>query len=248
MGTRFSFRVCAAVPLLALMASCASAPRQAAGPAADDAVVEQFSRLAVASVSDAVDQTVGGRAYMSHGIRPLFPTKLCGRAVTVLARPSDDPQPPSMALEAIDESPPGKVLVIVMEGEEGADVAAFGGIMANGAQVRGFEGAVLDGGCRDVLEITEMGFPVFARSVSPGNSVGRYINVSKNEPVVCGGVEVREGDIVIGDMDGVAVVPREHEAEILRRAQDLERREAATTRDVRRLKSIREASQRNQRI
>lgn len=213
-----------------------------------DPVIDGFSRLATASVSDAVDQVTGKRGFMSHTIKPVFPTKMCGYAVTVLAKPSNKKEPPVMALELIDNSPPGRVLVIVMDGPDGADVAAFGGIMCTGSVARGFAGAVLDGGCRDIREIRQMKFPVFARGIVPSNSLGRYINVSSNQPVICGGIEVKPDDILVGDEDGVVVVPAEHAHEILDVAQELEAKEAITTEAVKEMKSIQKATQKHNRI
>ncbi|RJP34167.1 MAG: RraA family protein [Candidatus Omnitrophota bacterium] len=229
-----------------IFSGCASVPLSRSSGA--DPLIEGFSQIAVASVSDAIDQIIGKRGFMSHEMRPVFPTKMCGYAVTVLARPSTEKEPPSMALDLIDNAEPGKVLVIVMEGEEGKDVAAFGGIMCTGCVARGFAGAVLDGGCRDVAEIREMGFPVFSRSICPTNSVGRYVNTAKNEPVICGDIEVRPGDIILGDEDGVAVIPHERADEILRLAQELEVKEAVTAKAVKQLKSIRKATQQHGRI
>lgn len=235
-----------------LLASCTTPPTrspQFQDPKPhQDPIVQAFAPLASSSVSDAVDKVVGKRGFMSHEIKPLFPVKMCGRAVTVLAKPSDKTEPPVMALELIDTSEPGKVLVIVMDGPDGQDVAAFGGIMCTGSVARGFAGAVLDGGCRDVREIQDMGFPVFSRSIVPTNSLGRYVNVAKNQPVLCGEIEVSPGDILVGDRDGIAVVPQAYEQEVLKTAQDLEKREAATARDVIKLKSIRQASEKNKRI
>ncbi|MBI1388854.1 MAG: RraA family protein [bacterium] len=205
-------------------------------------------QVASASVSDAVDQVIGRRGFMSHDIRPLFPTKMCGRAVTVLARPANRKEPPSMALELIDTEPPGRVLVIVMDGPDGADVAAFGGIMCTGSMENGFAGAVLDGGCRDRLEIIGKGFPVYARGVVPSNSVGRYVNVAKNEPVQCGGVTVNPGDMIVGDADGVVVVPQARAWDVLNKAIELEKKEAITTEAVKKYKSIRKAAEVNNRI
>lgn len=229
-----------------LFAGCATPQQSRVDP--DEVLIQSFSKLATASVSDAVDQIVGQRGFMSHEIKPLFRTKLCGRAITVLAKPSTESRPPSMALELIDTAEPGKVLVIVMDGPDGADIAAFGGIMGTGSKARGLAGAVLDGGCRDAVELEEMEFPVFARGIVPSSSLGRYINVSKNEPVVCGGVTVRPGDILVGDGDGIVVVPQERANEVLQRAQELETKEAATMNEVIRLKSIRQATEKLNRI
>ncbi len=214
----------------------------------EDPLIQGYSEVAVPSVSDAIDQIIGERGFMSHEIRPIFPTKMAGYAVTALAKPSTKKEPPTMALELIDNEPPGRVLVMVMDGPDGADVAAFGGIMCTGAKTQGFAGAVLDGGCRDVAEIREKGFPVFTRGIVPSNSVGRYINVAKNEPVECGGVVVNPGDIIVGDEDGLAVVPKARAYDILKLAQELEAKEAATAEAVKRLKSIRKATQTHGRI
>ncbi len=232
--------------ILIVCGGCATFPTKQ--EISQDPLIDGFMEVAVASVCDAIDQTVGKRGFMTHEIRPLFPVKMCGYAVTVLAKPSFKKEPPTMALELIDNAPPGRVLVVVMDGEQGQDVAAFGGIMCTGCMVNGFAGAVLDGGCRDVGEIREKGFPVFTRSISPVNSVGRYVTVSKNEPVLCGGVKVCPGDIVVGDDDGVVVVPIERASEILTLAQELEAKEAVTAKAVKRLKSIRKATQQHGRI
>ncbi|MFB3785567.1 MAG: RraA family protein [bacterium] len=231
---------------LACLAACQTA--QIHQPESPDAVVEQFSRLTSSSISDAVDRVTGRRGYMDHDMRPVYSAPFCGRAVTVLAQPSTASEPPRMALDLIDTEAPGKVLVIVMDGPDGRDVAAFGGIMCAGAMARGFAGAVLDGGCRDAAEIQARKFPVYARGIVPSNSLGRYVNVSQNQPVTCAGVRVTPGDIVRGDSDGVVVIPQARAEEILRVAQELEIREAATVQDVFQLKSIRAASQKNQRI
>lgn len=232
--------------LVNLLVACQSA--QYTANRNGDPLVQGLAGLTTSSISDAADRVTGNRCYMSHEIRPLFPVKLCGRAVTVLARPSTRQEPPNMALELIDTEEPGKVLVIVMDGPDGADVAAFGGIMATGSKMRGFAGAVLDGGCRDALEIERMKFPVFTRGIVPSNSLGRYVNVAKNEPVQCGGITVCPGDIVVGDGDGVVVVPQKQATEILDVAQELETKEAMTMKSVRQLKSIRNASQKHNRI
>jgi len=231
---------------LAALAACQTAPARRTGN--PDALVGQFSRLTSSSISDAVDRVTGRRGYMDHDMRPVYSSPFCGRAVTVRAQPSTASEPPKMALELIDTETPGKVLVIVMDGPDGRDVAAFGGIMCAGAMARGFAGAVLDGGCRDAAEIQARKFPVFARGIVPSNSLGRYVNVAQNQPVTCAGVTVSPGDIIRGDSDGVVVVPQDRADEILRVAQELEALEAVTIKDVFQLKSIRAASQKNQRI
>lgn len=230
------------------VAGCATAPK--AGRLADDPLIRRAAKLATASISDAMDQVLGQRGFLSSELRPVGRyARMCGRAVTVLSRPStDDPQPPREALRMIDEAAPGSVLVIVNEGPGGADVAAFGGIMCTGSVVRGLAGALLDGGCRDIAEIDAAGFPVFARSIVPSSSVGRYINVSASEPVTCGGVVIRPGDIIASDRDGVVAIPADRAEEVIAHAEQLEAAEAETTKAVRELKSIRKALDRTGRI
>ncbi len=225
---------------------CAGGPASASR----DPLVAALGELAAASLSDAVDQVTGKRGFLSHEIRRMTSGRLCGRAVTALARPATagEKVPPTLALEAIDEAAPGSVLVLVMEGPGGADVAAIGGIMGTGCVERGLAGAVLDAGVRDVEELEGLGFTVYARGAVPSTSVGRYVTVSKGEPVVCGGVEVRPGDILAGDGDGVVVVPAERAEEVLKVARDLDERERKTMRSVRELKSVRKAIDLHRRI
>lgn len=205
-------------------------------------LMEQFRAVTTASVADAVDKVVKRPGFMSHQIKPILPAKIVGPAVTVLERAGLESQPPLHALEAIDEALPGAVIVIAMEDPEGAkDVAQWGGLMTAGAVTRRLSGAVLDAGCRDVEEIREAGFPVFARTVVPSSTVGRYVTVAKDIPVVCGGVLVHPGDIIVGDADGVVVVPHQHAAEVLAAAQQIEETERRMTDAIRRLGSIRKA-------
>jgi 4-hydroxy-4-methyl-2-oxoglutarate aldolase len=99
--------------------------------------------------------------------------------------------------------------------------------MATTAKVRGLAGMVIDGGARDVEELEQIGFPVWSRSQSPATSVGRYVPVAKNVPVVCGGVLVRPGDWIVADRTGVVVVPKESLAQVvtlLRQYDDKETR------------------------
>jgi regulator of RNase E activity RraA len=202
-------------------------------------LVEGFRGVTTASVADAVDRVVKHPGFMTHEIKPIFPAKIVGPAVTVLEGRSLASQPPIHALQVIDAAPPGVVLVIGMEDPEGSrDVACFGGLMATAADVRRLGGAVLDAGCRDVEEIRQMGFPVFARTVTPSTTVGRYATLDRDVPVVCGGVQVRPGDLIVGDTDGVVVVPRAAADEVLKVARDIEETERRMAEAIRRSGSI----------
>lgn len=189
-------------------------------------LIEGFSNVAVASVADAVDKVCGRRGYMSSVIKPRINDKrICGPAATVLEAATDEFVPPQHALDLIDEAPAGSVIVISIEGGE-PDVAVWGGLMTAGAVANGHAGAVLDGAVRDLTEIRrDYGFPVYARDVSPGTTLGRYRTVASQVPVRVGGIVVHPGDIVVGDVDGVVVVPQAQAAEVLKMAQEIDARE-----------------------
>jgi regulator of RNase E activity RraA len=116
---------------------------------------------------------------------------------------------PNYALQILDEAEPGSVL------ENGLEIAGMGNLMATTAKVRGLEGAVIDGAARDVEEVARIGFPIYSRAISPATSVGRYVSVAKQVPVLCAGVMVRPGDYIVGDSDGVVVVAQEAAARVL---------------------------------
>jgi regulator of RNase E activity RraA len=191
-----------------------------------DDLMQGFSSVAVASVADAVDKVCGRRGYMDATIKPRINDKrICGPAATVLEAATDEFVPPQHALDLIDEAPAGSVIVISIAGGE-PDVAVWGGLMTAGAVANRHAGAVLDGGVRDLVEIRrDYGFPVYARDVSPGTTLGRYKTVAAQVPVEVGGVVVHPGDIVVADVDGVVVVPRGKAAEVLAMAQEIDARE-----------------------
>ena len=121
------------------------------------ATIEGFMRVATASVADAVDKIAGSRGYMDHQIKPrISEKKIVGPAVTVKEGPTDEVLPPTHALDAIDESEAGSIIVIGIEGEP--NVAVWGGLMTAGAEVNRLAGAVLDGGVRDKEGFRPAGF------------------------------------------------------------------------------------------
>jgi regulator of RNase E activity RraA len=190
------------------------------------ALIDGFNKVAVASVADAVDKVCGKRGYMASCIKPrINEHRICGPAATVLEAATDEAVPPQHALDLIDEAPRGSVIVISIEGGE-PDVAVWGGLMTAGAVANGHAGAVLDGAVRDLVEIRrDYGFPVYARDVSPGTTVGRYRTVASQVPVRVGGIVVHPGDIVVGDVDGVVVVPKDHAEAVLKMAIEIDVRE-----------------------
>lgn len=237
-----------------VMTACAAAGAAAAvlllaQPPAADPLIEGYRLVEVASVADAMEQLYGKRAHLSHRVRPLFPCKFAGPAVTVLLE-KDEHKEGSKAsqgmLDAVDAAPPGSVYVLVLP--DGADVAGIGGLMATAMRYRGLAGAVIDGGVRDVPQIRRIQFPVFSTGVVPSTSINHYRFKAANVPVMCAGVQVRPGDIVTADEDGVAVVPKDQAAEVLKRAQELDDTEHRMYPFIEKFRSIREAVERFGRI
>src|SRR5512136_682543 len=199
-------------------------------------IIQAYRKITTASVADAL-WGLGVSGHMDHEIKPFMKAKIVGPAVTVREEPTTERIPPSHALELIDNSPAGGVIVIAIDGFR--DVAVWGGLMTAGAVVNGIEGAVLDGGVRDVEEIErDFGFPVFSRSICPATTVGRFKTVAANVPVSVGGVTVNPGDLIVGDRDDVIVVPSAMAEAVLKGAQEIEHPEREQTRLIRESKSI----------
>ena len=186
-------------------------------------VVDGFRMVEVASVSDAMEQLYGQRAYMSHEMRPLSPTKFAGPAVTVQLKKEEHKEGSAASqgmLDAIDSSPAGSVYVMVVE--DGANYAGIGGLMATAMKYRGFAGAVIDASVRDTPQIRKLQFPVFSRGVAPSTTINHYRVTGVNVPVTCAGVRVNPGDIITADEDGVAVVPLARAPDVLEKSQELD--------------------------
>ena len=207
----------------------------------DPALLEGFSKAATASIADALDRIAGRRCYMDHQIKPrINEARICGPAVTVLEMPTTQFLPPQLALDAIDESPAGSVICIAI-GDGEPNVACWGGLMTAGAVARGHAGAVLDGAVREIVEIRrDYRFPVYARSASPGTTLGRYRTIERETPVRIGGIIVNPGDIIVGDIDGVCVVPKSQAWEVLKMAQEIDLREAEQAKLILQAKNLRE--------
>jgi regulator of RNase E activity RraA len=207
-----------------------------------DPLLEGFRSVEVASVSDAMEQLYGQRAYMSHQMRPLFTTKFAGPAVTVLLKKEEHKEgvPASQGmLDAIDAAAPGSVYVMVLD--DGADFAGIGGLMATAMKYRGFTGAVIDASIRDTPQIKKLQFPVFSIGVAPSTTINHYRFAGSNIPVTCAGARVNPNDIIVADEDGVAVVPRLKASEVLKKAQELDNTEHTMIPFIEKFRSIKEA-------
>lgn len=220
----------------------ADEPMTASAYEADPAaMIEAYRHVEVASVSDAIEQTLHEKRYMSHRMQSIFPAKFAGFALTVKLNKEENHDPDALSgmLQAIDTGKPGSVYV--MNVQDGADIAGMGGLMGTAMLARNFAGAVIDGGVRDLPQLKRIGFPVYALGPVPSTSVGHYRFGGADIPITCDGVQVRPGDVVAADQDGVVVVPRESAAQILVKAQQLDFSEHSMYSVIEKYRSIEEA-------
>lgn len=182
----------------------------------NDANVLRAAKLDCAALSDALDRhAIAGQC---HKIRPCDPGfRMAGRAFTVLYEAVQGN--PGTVGEFIDDVPPGSVIVIDNQGKD--DVGTWGNILTEAAHRLGMAGTVIDGNNRDVALCRSLGYPIYSRNTWMRTGKGRIQMKALQVPVQIGQVTVNPGDIVVGDPDGVVVVPREHEAAILDAAEQI---------------------------
>jgi 4-hydroxy-4-methyl-2-oxoglutarate aldolase len=174
-------------------------------------------------LSDVLDSVGCWRQALPARIRPLDEGLLMlGRARTALYLEvyshAEGDNPYELEIALIDSLRPGEIPVFAC-GSSGR-VAPWGELLSTAARNRGAAGAVMDGAVRDVRAIRAMRFPVFHGGIAPLDSKGRARVAQIDVPIECGGVRVHPGDLILGDADGVVVVPQAVEAEVLRRAEE----------------------------
>src|SRR5581483_1686553 len=192
--------------------------------------------LSVATISDSLQKPGLRSQILEPAIRPIVPfTKMAGTAVTVKLAAASKPSSYSRLIGQAFEaglSVPLPVLVV----EYPPDLLGAAVIGSGGAHVMqehfGFGGCVVNGAIRDTDDLQRMKFPAFARFVHPEYVFGLLEGVSVNQPVVVGGVEIRPGDIVVGDNDGVAAIPQNRLAEVIQAAEEILRSEQMILREI----------------
>lgn len=196
-------------------------------------LIRELGQFCTSVLSDALDKL--GLQGAVVGLRPLVGgVRIAGSAVTVKQvvgeLVSSDAQPKAVSMaDVINTAGPGQVIVI---DNGGLPVSSWGGLTALAAKIRGVEGVIAEAGVRDVEEIQELGFPVFARHITPVASRGRAKVVAVNGAIQCGEVLVRAGDIIVADSTGVIVVPMERAAQILTEAKLIDAADKAREKDL----------------
>lgn len=199
-------------------------------------LVARLGALDTPVVSDALDRL--GVSGVVRGVPcQSGPARIAGRAVTVRLVPAEDAPKPAagaaprhLCTAAVASSGPGDVVVI---SHPGGEMAGWGGVLSLAAHRQGIAGTLLDGPCRDVDESRELGYPVFAPSVTPITARGRIAEAAWGEPITFGGIEVAAGDLVLADGSGIVVLPAGLAEEIVTLAESLAARESAMADRVR---------------
>jgi 4-hydroxy-4-methyl-2-oxoglutarate aldolase len=197
----------------------------------------RLARLDTCGVSDALDRLGIQGAVL--GLKPMWPCpRIAGQVITVRLRKAEPGEhaPRHLGTAAIEAGGPGSVIVIEHHSRD--DAAGWGGILSLAARLKGVEGVIVDGTCRDVDDSRDAGFPVYARAATPMTARGRILEDSMGEPIEVGGLTVNPGDYVIADWSGAVFIAASRAEEVIATAESLAEREEQMAAAVRAGRSV----------
>lgn len=196
-------------------------------------VCRRFSVIYTGAISDVLDEMGYRNQSLPSEIQALeMGQRVAGRALPVEGEPTDSQDPEVIfipVLRMLGDIQPGDVIV---SQPHDATCAHLGELSSEVARYRGARGAVIDGGARDIDYILRLGLPVFCRYRTPVDIQGRWRLKSCGQPIQIGGVRVRRGDFVVGDHDGVLIIPKEIMIEVLQRSEAVMSTENLVRRDI----------------
>jgi len=182
----------------------------------------RFSLIYTGAIADVLDEMGYSKQCLPAAIQSLnWDQRVAGAAMTVEGQQTSSKDPEEIyipVLQMLGDLQPGDV--IVSQPNDGI-CAHIGELSSEAAQFRGARGAVIDGGARDTDYIRKLGFPVFCRYRTPRDIVGRWKLITYGRPITIGEVTIRRGDFIVGDNDGVVVIPREVMPQVLERAEEV---------------------------